>query len=273
LGVACCSATLCACRGDIHEVPGNDEAQVFSVSDLQYPHAVDQEPLIGRDVLLRSVVVTAVDRYAEARQDVVTEDGQSRCVDNTGYAGGIAVQDPEGGAWGGVVLFNPTVTSQGDRLVPGTLVDVRGRYVEFCYENGEANNACPAHETQRLTQLTEATVAKVGEVAAPEAVEVSAAELANDHQAEAFEGVLVRLEGPLQVTPCRGEDNCCVGDYNRYGSLKTDVLEITSEFYSIPTGTRCLGAVTGIVTWFNKYRLAPRGPEDVEIPEQCLPGA
>jgi hypothetical protein len=254
---------------------GGDEEEAIAVLDIQSDHADDESPALGSQVFLRSVVVTSYDSYSEPRQDDAQMGDEIVCVQDMGYTGGVTVQDAEGGWRSGIALFNPSIIPASQKIGPGDLVDVRGEYLEFCLDaSNSPDSYCRASNTERLTQLGNATVTRVGEVAVPEPYDAMSSEFEQARYAEDYEGVLVRLEERFEITPCipineDGEPNCCVGDYDKYGNLETDVLTITNEFYSIPTGTSCLTSVTGIVTWFFGYRLSPRGPEDIVVPEEC----
>lgn len=271
---ATCAAT--GCRPEPGLPDGGDASEAISVLDIQTEHDDNSPPELGSVVYLRSVVVTAYDDYAEPRQDRLQRGSEYYCAQDMGYTGGVNVQDAEGGPRSGISLFNPSVIPANQKINPGDLVDVRGEYLEFCLdENNSANSYCQAANTDRLTQLGDATVERVGEIAAPAPWQVLLSEFGRPEWAEDYEGVLVRIDEPLNITACaptddRGRPNCCVGDYDRYGNLATDGgISITNEFYSLPAGTTCLSSITGIVTWFFDYNISPRGPEDVVIPESC----
>ncbi len=269
-----------ACRPE--QVWQEDDVQQWvTIYDIQEQHPDDADPALGSRVALRSVVVTAYDSNAELRFDRVERGSEFVCVEEVGYTGGIVVQEIGGGPWSGVSLFNPTLVPAYQQLGPGDLVDIRGRYLEFCYREGAGDSFCDAANIDRLTQLGDATASKVGEVAPLEPIDVSLQTLSQPNTAEPYEGVLVRISGRFDIAPCTNPAvNCCSGDYDAYGNLcigerddrnRCQGFEITNEFYSVPEGTRCLSSVTGIVAWFFDYRLSPRSRDDVVIPEECRP--
>jgi len=261
------------CREDPVLGPDDLDGQTpVPIYDIQTPH--QGEPSMGSEVYLRSVVVTAFDTSPETRarreQDA---SGGYFCVEETGYTGGMVVQEIDGGTFSGVPLFNPA------------LVPFLGEYVEFCLAGGDfhADSFCAAADSNRLTQLSEVTVFKVGETMAPTPISISSADLMNPARAEQFEGTLVRIDERLEFLGCQtfdtsGRPNCCVGAYDRYGNITTNGgLQFTNEFYTVPDGVTCVSSVTGIVTWFGhetdfgEYSVSPRGPGDVEVPADCLP--
>jgi hypothetical protein len=271
--IAALAFTSAACRDAPTPDGGLDYGNV-AVRDLQSDHPDDEDPVLGSEVYLRSVVVTAFDSYAEPEQDRVQRGSEYLCLQDVGYSGGMVVQDFEGGPFSGVSLFNPQLVPAHHRLGPGDL--------EFCLagEDYHADSYCQAPNTNRLTQLGAATATKVGEASPPLPYQVSSADLRSPQRAEPFEGVLVLINERISVEPCvpadsRGRPNCCVGDYDRYGNLATNAVALTNDFWSVPEGTRCFTSVAGIVTWFGHqsefgdYTISPRGPDDVVIPEEC----
>jgi hypothetical protein len=273
---------VAACRPEPEWDSGQDQ-DIVTIYEIQTEHPDAQDPAVGSLVALRSVVVTAYDTYPESKFDDVQVGEEIRCVEKLGYTGGIVVQEIGGGPYSGISLFNPSVVPQYERLAPGDLVDVQGEYLEFCLtEDNRPDSYCSAGNSERLSQLGEATATRVGEVARPVALVRTLQELTGATTAEPYEGVLVRIEQRLQISPCqRPEVNCCSGDYNMHGSLCVGGtsedgwcnggIEVTNELYAIPPGTRCVSSVQGVLTWFFEYRLSPRGPEDVVIPRECLP--
>jgi hypothetical protein len=218
--------------------------------------------------------------------------GEYYCVEEAGYTGGVVVQEVGGGAFSGVPLFNPSLVPAYATVGPGDLVDVHGEYVEFCLWGGDnvATSYCEADNSFRLTQLSSASVTKVGETAPPIPLDVAVADLRNPQLLEQLEGSLVRVSEEITITPCAqvdgsGRPNCCAGDYDRYGNLATSALSLMNEFFSVPAGTTCLSRVTGVVSWFGHgcpandseceswgdYTISPRGPDDIEVPPRCSP--
>lgn len=275
---------ITGCRPDPEWGSGPDEEWI-TIYQVQMNHSDDQHPEVGSQVAFRSVVVTAYDTYPETKFDRLADGEEYLCVETVGYTGGLVVQEVGGGPYSGISLFNASVVPEHDRLGPGDLVDVRGEYLEFCLAGDDyhPDSYCQAPNTERLTQLGGATATRVGEVAAPQPLEVSLQDVSNAQNAEPYEGVLVRINQRMQIAPCDNPGvNCCAGDYDRYGNLCVGGrfesgrcnggIEVTNEFYPVPTGTRCVSSVTGVLTWFFEYRLSPRGPEDVTIPPECLAG-
>lgn len=287
LGVALCFALFSCSRPEQVWEPDADETWV-SIYEIQGDPAQAGRPEVGSEVAMRSVVVTAFDAYAEPKADREQHGEEIVCVEQVGYIGGLVVQELGGGPYSGVSLFNPSIVPDHQRLGAGDLVDIRGEYLEFCLagEDYRPNSYCEAPDTNRLTQLGNATASKVGEVEPPAPIDVAIDTLSRAQSAEPYEGVLVRINQRLRISPCDDPDyNCCVGDYDRYGNLCAGGtfergrceggIELTNEFYSVPEGTSCVTAVVGVLSWFGhesqfgEYRLSPRGPNDVTVPDEC----
>ncbi len=287
--VLCLALSACSRPDQVWEA--GDEQDFVTIYEIQGDPRFDTRPEVGSEVAIRSIVVTAFDVYAEPKADLEQRGEEIVCIEQVGYIGGLVVQEFQGGPYSGVSLFNPTIVPDHQRLGPGDLVDIRGEYLEFCLagEDYRPNSYCEAPDTNRLTQLGSATASKVGEVEPPQPIEVAIDMLAREDSAEPYEGVLVKVNQRLRIAPCDDPGyNCCVGDYDRYGNLcaggqfergRCDGgIELTNEFYSLPEGTTCVTSVTGILSWFGhesqfgEYRLSPRGPNDVTIPDECRGG-
>jgi hypothetical protein len=196
-------------------------------------------PGVGSRVLLRNVVVTAVDTY--------DEDGQGRI-------GNIWVAEPAGGAWSGVQLFNPVVIPSRTHLVPGDIVEVTGTLDESAYMVGD---------TDSLTELSAASVQKTGETLPPDPTVIPETDLTDRGRAEPWEGCLVRIAN-VELT----------GPYDSYGETSTaGGVVVTNDLFEIPgaaAGVR-YRSLTGIVTYFRPaafllgVMLMPRGPQDLEL--------
>jgi hypothetical protein len=205
--------------------------QIENTSDPAYP-GVDAR------VVVRSVVLTAVDDYDE---------------DGSGRVGGVWVQDPGGGAWSGVQLYNPVVIPSRTRLVPGDIVDLIGTVDEFVLLNPDGT---PMDRNGTLTEIANGSVQKVGETLPSDPVVIPESDLAALASAEPWEGCLVRLANVTMSGP-----------YDRYDELTTaGGVKVANDLYEIPgvaAGTH-FTAISGVVTYFFGFKLLPRGPQDVE---------
>ncbi|MBI5501803.1 MAG: hypothetical protein HY907_16290 [Deltaproteobacteria bacterium] len=219
-------------------------ASDLTVPQVQNP-ADPEYPGTGSRVVLDDVIVTAVDNYDE---------------DGSGRVGNVWVAEPAGGAWSGVQLFDPSVIPSRASLVPGDIVQAIGTLDEFVLLNPDGSPQDPAGT---LTELSGASVQKIGETYAPLATTIPEADLvplgrdSPNPAAEQWEDCLVRLENVEMA-----------GGYDRYGEAPTSLgVAVASDLYLIPdlaAGTR-LRSLTGIVTYFFGFSLMPRGPQDVEL--------
>jgi len=231
------------CEAPPTDRPGGTDELERSIPELQNAALPGHVPP-GERVLIRDVVVTAVDDYDE---------------DGAGRTGNVWVAEPDGGAFGGIQLYVPTVIPSRTRLVPGDIVAVVGTLEEFVLRNPDGS---PRDLNGTLTELVRAAVQKTGETLPPEATPVAGAVLADRARAEPWEGVLVRLENVEMA-----------GGYDGNGEAPTTFvldphppLDVASDLYEIPDvadGTT-FRALTGVVTYFFGFKICPRGPQDVE---------
>jgi hypothetical protein len=227
-----------ACDPPASTRPGGGDDGELSIVVLQTPSDPDY-PGVDSRVLVRNVVVTAVDNY--------DEDGEGRI-------GNVWVAEPAGGAWSGIQLFNPVVIPSRARLVPGDIVEATGTLDEFVLLNADGT---PMDRDGTLTELGSASVQKTGETFAPEPTIVPESDLANLASAEQWEDCLVRIEY-VRLT----------GGYDSYGEAATEGgNSIANDLYEIPGAApgMTIRSLTGIVTYFFGFKIMPRGPEDVVL--------
>lgn len=161
--------------------------------------------------------------------------------------GGVTVQDPMGGQFSGIYLYLFAEVVTGVPLQPGDVVSIRGTYTEFF--------------DQSQIEITEVNGIEVtGSDAVPEPVLVDAADIAvGGADAEAYEGVLVRVEG---VTATEATDQ-----FGQFGV--DDGLVITNfflfeqgGFLDVLPGTAFGFAQGPLLYNFEEYKLAPRTEAD-----------
>ncbi|MBI5488996.1 MAG: hypothetical protein HY905_16800 [Deltaproteobacteria bacterium] len=237
-----CLLLSSACDPPAPDRPGGSGSEL-TIPQVQNP-ADPEYPGAGARVVLDDVVVTAVDGYDE---------------DGSGRVGNVWVAEPDGGAWSGVQLFDPSVIPSRAFLVPGDIVQAIGTLDEFVLLNPDGSPQDPAGT---LTELSGASVQKIGETFPPAATVIPEADLvplgrdSPNPAAEPWEDCLVRLENVEMA-----------GGYDRYGEAPTSLgVSVAGDLYVIPdvaAGTR-FRSLTGVVTYFFGFSLMPRGPEDVE---------
>src|SRR5688572_25292821 len=125
---------------------------------------------IGASVLLSGVVVTAVDKFGDR-------------------SGGFYVQEPEGGPYSGVYVFNQDL-ALADTLAPGDIVTVQGVIDEFALSSDTSGRTLTEIVPPNDGALT-VTKTGTGNVPAPEQLDPRT--LVDDAEAEKWEGVLIQL--------------------------------------------------------------------------------
>ena len=158
------------------------------------------------------------------------------------------------GATQGIYVYN-----NGDSPAEWTIgapVDVQGTYVEF----------------HGLSEIKDAQVSVLagGPVALPDAVSVSAAELADGGaRAEALEGALVRVENVAIMNPNPDGPDNDFGQIEIFTGLWLDdvmVRNLTAgDLFARQTGV-AFTSITGIASYtFEHRKLLPRTPEDIVL--------
>ncbi|MFH1132697.1 MAG: hypothetical protein V1754_15285 [Pseudomonadota bacterium] len=193
------------------------------------------------NVILKDVLVTAVDGYGQ-------------------YTGDIYVQEVAGGSGSGIKLFRP---SRGDGgqisdLKPGDHVKIDGTVKYYVPTSGFNDTQHP--NKSHVKELINAVVTHLGPGSVPAPAEITVKELTEDPTADGWEGVLVKVK-QVGVTSAVNPE---------YGSFDvTGGLEIDDDFYPhTPSVGDCLN-ITGISVYFYGYRLHPRDASDVETATGC----
>lgn len=155
--------------------------------------------------------------------------------------GGYYAQDPAGGPWSAVYVYD----AAGDAAEEGDVIEATGTYTEF-YD---------------FTELAYATVVVTGSAAVPAAEVVDPCDVGTSGaEAEAYESVLLRVEG-VAVTDNAPDS----GDYREWvldGCLRVDDAIYTS--LAIPDEGDEYASVTGVLTYsFSNFKLLPRRAADV----------
>lgn len=255
---AALAVALMGCRGgssneiDAGNNPNDDGGpdDGITIYDIQTPGG--EYSLPGTVVpLLDGVVIVAIDRFGNR-------------------TGTIYVMEPEGGAYSGVLVFNPTVGGGGtiDDLAVGDLVDVEGGMVdEFALDTDVSGRT--------LTELVPPegatlTVTKRGEgtVPAPEVVDPVLLG-SDDAEAEKWEGVLITIENVAVTFAADGvsgtdptlAEMTVTGPF-RVSSSLAPLLNDTNDMPLHPRDT-CFTSITGMGDYFFNYKVLPRDPSDI----------
>lgn len=190
----------------------------------------------GVTVLLKDVVVSAIDTYGD-------------------YSGHVHVQDPAGGANSGISVFAPQVAGGGQvsDLKVGHIVDVVGKV-----DHWTGPQSSPFKDGKYVIQIgLGGVVTNKGPGTAPTATEVTVATLKNAEEAVKYEGVLVKIVAAKVTEPMSTE----YGEFRVLGGLNVD-----DELYQhagVAVGD-CYD-ITGILIYFYFHKLAPRDATDMAV--------
>jgi hypothetical protein len=206
----------------------------------------------GVNVTVSSAVVSWIDTFDE------THDGKS--------IGAVYVQDIGSTApYSGSNLYEPSYVPASIRLLPGDVVDLTGPYEEQA-SVGSATFTAPA--TLPSFSKPVATFDYEFTPPTPVIIQLSDIDETNYATGRKWEGMLVTLNditiGPGvndndRVTYIMGQGDASV-DANA-AAISNELYDLGSTDY--PTGTH-FASVTGIVTWFYSYQIAPRTAADLQ---------
>lgn len=224
-----------------------------------------------RNIFVTGVVVNAVDRFDET---------------GTGALGTYYVQDASKLPlpYSGVDVFKPSFSPPDLRLAAGDVTDLLGVYEEFL---GPSTFIFPDCKTLPELSGTLSFRAENG-LAAPRVIPL--ADLKTYATARQWLGMLVRVQGDACKTDldcpnsvCSIDAHCDIALYGassskgRFsaniavnGGLQSDDPQISNELYDVesdgpvlPNGAH-FKSITGIVTFFAQFHVAPRSPADFE---------
>ena len=206
----------------------------------------------GVNVSVSSAVVSWIDSFDE------TMDGKS--------IGTVYVQDIGSVApYSGTSLYEPSYVPASLRLLPGDVLDLAGPYQEQA-KIGTAVFSPP--DTLPSLYKPVGTYRYDFMTPAPVTIQISDLDQSNYAAGRKWEGMLVTANditlGPgvnvsNRVTYIVGQ-----GD----ASIDTNAAAISNELYNLSSTQFTAGthfsSVTGIVTWFYSYHIAPRSPADLK---------
>jgi hypothetical protein len=206
----------------------------------------------GVEVIVSSVVVSWIDTFDE------TKDGKSV---GTVYVQDVGSQAP----YSGSNLYEPSYVPASIRLLPGVVLDLAGPYEEQA-NIGSASFAAP----DTLPSFSKPVGTYRYDFVTPDPAVIKLSDIDQNNYATGrqWEGMLVTLE---DITVGPGvNDNDRVSYIMGQGdaSIDTNAAAISNELYDLgstdyPAGTH-FSSVTGIVTWFYSYQVAPRSAADLK---------
>ncbi len=211
------------------------------IRDIRDQRCPDYEPLPdrvpgGREVFLQEAVVTAV------------------------FENNFVVQDPEGGAWASMWVFNQPFLDV-EQLRPGTRVRLRGEVIEFFTL------------TELVPQRPDGIeIIRQGDPPTPILVADPTRIADGGDLAEPLESALLELRD-LQVAETAPDCPSDFGMFTATGDLR--VGDEAEHGYEAKRGD-VLPRLVGVLHFsFEHFKLYPRGPEDLEsvwcggVPDKC----
>ncbi len=232
-----------ACRGG-DDGDDDDDAPDASVNpdDVSIYDIQGSLPVDGSSINVRGVVVTAIDNYGSRR-------------------GNIFVQEPDGGAYSGVLVYGADLEQVAD-LAVGDLVDIEGAVKdEFALTmdtSGRTTTELVPPEGGSIS------VVKVGDGTLPDAEAVDALTIgqlatqeARDDEWEKWEGVPITLANVSILTSLRDIDEAdpTFVEFQVTGPMRVD--SSLSALIDPATPGDCLASVTGIGDYFFNYKILP----------------
>lgn len=207
-----------------------------------------------RSVSLAGLRIVAIDRYDE------TGDGAT---------GNYYAQDACAtiGPYQGMTVYAPSFSPPDLRLFPGDVVDLLGNLMEF---PGPTSGPFPYCRTLPEIGGTLTFRFELGPTLAP--ITIPLLDLKTYDTARPWLGMLVRIENVTVVGKPYESKGRFSASMNVGGGIpQADVPAISNELFDlknlgppIADGTK-FKAVTGIITYFYGFKIAPRSADDFEI--------
>ena len=220
------------------------------VADVTNPGASTYAP--GQNVDLTSLVALWQDEFDETR------DGKSV---GTVYFQDVGSQAP----YSGLSAFEASFVPADIRIFPGDVFDVVGEYEESL-NVGTAVFPTP----QTLPQLARPVCTFRYEYVSPPPTPVPLSDLNDYDLGRKWEGMLVTVKDVyIDTASTDSSGRVTYSMVSSAGQLPpNNSVAISNELYALqpnayPSGTH-FASVTGIVTWFYSYHVAPRTPADLD---------
>jgi hypothetical protein len=244
----------CATREDDPPAPIQPNALGSGkrVSDVRDPTREDH-PASDSTVEVTGAVVVHIDTFDE------TKDGKSR--------GTVYVQDVNGREpYSGISLYSPSYIPADLKLAPGDVIDLRGKYSEL-KAVGTADFA-----GKILPQLDSPVATFRYETPPMEPVEIDPNDLNDYETGRKWLGMLVTVKNitiDKPFVPVGSDKKTPTGRVTAHitENIGRDAATVSNEFYGFsgdtPAGTH-YESITGVVTWFFAYHIAPRSAADLK---------
>ena len=246
-------ASLVACGsrdGDAGSKPNpNSIGTCVHIRDVVDP----AKNMNGATVSISGAVVLTIDTYDE------TQDGKSR---GTVYVQDIGSQAP----FSGTSLYSPAFVPSDLRVVPGDTLDLLGQYV-----TESSIGAAVFNPGEVLPQISKPTATFRYEFKTPDPVQIDVGDLNDNNYATGYqwENMLVTVKNVvlcdgLSTSKGRTTGALATDCTNAAGSatMSNELMPLDVNAYA--PGTK-VASLTGIVTWFFSYHIAPRTADDIVI--------
>ena len=168
-------------------------------------------------------------------------------------------------AYSGVTVFGPTFTPPDLRLFPTDVVDVFGTAEEYIGPSAGAFSYC-----RTLPEFAGTMSFRFDGVQALQAKTIPVEDLHSYDTARQWFGMLVRIEN-VSVGPSSVSSGRLTAPISVSAGSAQDIPTVDNELYDVefdgpPTSTTggSFKSITGIVTYFYEFHLAPRSPADFE---------
>jgi hypothetical protein len=188
----------------------------------------------------------------------------------SGQRGNIYVQDCTGAdppPYSGVTVFDPSFSPPDLRLAAGDVVDALGVLTEFPGPSGSEFDFC--RTLPEIGGTLSFRFDRTGDIV-PKSI--PATDLATYKNARKWLGMLVRIEGvTIAAAPYENNGRYTVEIATGITSLDEDPVAISNELYDLKglgpvlPKDAVIGAVTGIVTYFYGFKIAPRSFDDIQL--------
>jgi hypothetical protein len=196
--------------------------------------------------LVTGAVVTFIDTWDE------TKDGKSR---GTVFVQDVGSQDP----YAGTSLYKPTYLPADLRVAPGDVLDLSGPYEELCSVGTRTFTGGV------LPQIASPLGTFRYEYAAPDPKVVDVTDFDDYNKGRQWLNMIVTVQNvKVGVGSNDGSGRITFAVSKIFGGL-----EISNELYDLgvndipPAST--VKSVTGIITWFDGYHIAPRSKDDLVL--------
>ncbi|MBK8256891.1 MAG: hypothetical protein IPK82_29990 [Polyangiaceae bacterium] len=236
------------------------EAEWFDASDKD---SVSCAVPADRTVNITGVTVTALDRFDEVAD---------------GALGNLYVQDttPEPGEYQGMTVFDPAFTPPDLRVARGDVLDMFGVMTEFLGPSSGYFGKCKTLPEVGGTGSFRFEGSKVP----PKTVPLQ--DIFGYENARRYMGMLIRLEDvTIGNDPASSNDALPSGgrytveldrtgidttgvDVGDYPKISNELYDLKNEGPPLAKGTQ-LKSLTGVLTYFYGFKIAPRSPEDFEL--------